>query len=429
MQILFDFVTFGAGTYFAYYSYKKAFDKNFATPSSYIQLLIYIFNCLPIIENYIFGMPTFQSDTWYQPLRQAMMVEEVNIIYDLYVFFAMLLLHFLVVRKSRKIIYNSSSKKWFFDNKYFWILLIASPILYIICTGNISNYLIYGTSEVRGLTGTEEGDFFNLTTFLLLSAFAFCVVFFRKKLKYSDIIILAVYTFVIGWICGKRYILAILLVLYLFFFCNSENYTDSAEKKLKKVLPILGIVLLLFSMIYLIYFKGSDRYELGGVKAIYDTIRVDFGRDCVIKFVIWKEFFLGEHILQYVGQSFISLILMFIPRSIWTNKPYQHFQYLTSSILGLPISDLPAGTTTSWFEMTLCNFSYFGFVFGIIGIVYFAYLVDKVHSTEMKSICLMLIMALLTMAPNSCIGYIAILIISLIFKLIFGKKRVIIRMN
>ena len=56
--------------------------------------------------------------------------------------------------------------------------------------------------------------------------------------------------------------------------------------------------------------------------SVYDMLRVDFGRDDVIKYVIYKEFFKQNHILDYPGQSFFSTLFIFIPRIIWPSKPF-----------------------------------------------------------------------------------------------------------
>ena len=140
--------------------------------------------------------------------------------------------------------------------------------------------------------------------------------------------------------------------------------------------------------------------------SVYDMLRVDFGRDDVIKYVIYEEFFKKNHILDYPGQSFFSTLFIFIPRIIWPNKPYSHYQYLTSSILGLPISKLPAGTTPCWYEMTLCNFGYFGYLVGIFGLIGFCYFADGMKQTKSKSLVFMLILVLLTQNTDVYVVYI-----------------------
>lgn len=163
------------------------------------------------------------------------------------------------------------------------------------------------------------------------------------------------------------------------------------------------IICIAFSAFYLAVIKPLSNMNFDSV---YDMLRVDFGRDDVIKYVIYEEFFEKNHILDYPGQSFFSTLFIFIPRIIWPNKPYSHYQYLTSSILGLPISKLPAGTTPCWYEMTLCNFGYFGYLVGIFGLIGFCYFADGMKQTKSKSLVFMLILVLLTQNTDVYIVYI-----------------------
>ena len=47
--------------------------------------------------------------------------------------------------------------------------------------------------------------------------------------------------------------------------------------------------------------------------SVYDMLRVDFGRDDVVKYVIYEEFFKKIHILDYPGQSFFQRFLSLFP--------------------------------------------------------------------------------------------------------------------
>lgn len=75
-------------------------------------------------------------------------------------------------------------------------------------------------------------------------------------------------------------------------------------------------------------------------------------------------------------------------------------------ILDLPISNLPAGTTPCWYEMTLCNFGYFGYLVGIFGLIGFCYFADGMKKTKSKSLVFMLILVLLTQNTDVYVVYI-----------------------
>ena len=186
--------------------------------------------------------------------------------------------------------------------------------------------------------------------------------------------------------------LAILIVLYLFFYLR-RNPALEQRKKLRVFFPLVLCALLFFSSFYLIVVRTLRDT---GFNSVYEMLRVDFGRDDVTKYVIYHEFFLGDHILDYYGQSFLSTLFIWVPRSIWPSKPYQDYQYLTSSILGLPISELPAGTTPCWFEMCIINFSYFGLLLSCVLIVALCHLTDCVKSASTEAMLFVVILALLT---------------------------------
>lgn len=157
--------------------------------------------------------------------------------------------------------------------------------------------------------------------------------------------------------------------------------------------------------------------------SIYDMLRVDFGRDDVIKYVINKEIIRGERILEYRGETFLSLIGAFIPRKMWPSKPYPHYMYLTGSILNLSIHNLPAGTTPSLLEMTICNFGFWGFAVGIIFLVWICNMIDRSKDIDTKAIGLILAMVLLTQSMDVYLILIVILVaISLMVQLFKGRK-------
>ncbi len=98
--------------------------------------------------------------------------------------------------------------------------------------------------------------------------------------------------------------LANILLLFIFYTVNMDIDVNG-RKKIYRILPILGIVLIGFSVFYLAVIRPME--ETSSL-SIYDMLRVDFGRDDVIKYVINKEIIRGERILEYRGETFLSLI-------------------------------------------------------------------------------------------------------------------------
>lgn len=430
MQVLIDWGLIIFSTYIFIKAYIQALDKDKTRPTAFVLMAIYIFNCVPIVFNYFIGIPNYSFMYWYKQFRTAMNIEVVNVIYDIYIMVTILLLYHFALKKRYKIKQQTGkNRKWFFDNRYFWVLLAISPFLYLLLSGQFVDYLTYGGGKNGYTTTKYSNNFFNLYTYILLSCFGFCNLFFEKTIKKKDLFLLTLYSVALIFICGKRYIIAVLFIMYFFYFVKSEYYNERTKHLLERLLPIMGGIVVGFSAIYLLVFKqtASNMYIQGGLEALYDTLRVDFGRDDVTKYVIWKEFFRNEPILDYPMQSIISLLFMFVPRSIWVAKPYQHYQYLSSSILGLSINELPAGTTPSWFEMSVANMGILGFFIGPLILLFLCRKLDKIRSKSVSVISLMLVIALLTQGLDAYVGFLAILLIVAAIKPILGKRKLVLK--
>ena len=446
MRIIFDWALILIGTFCMVSAYKKAFSVHAykCRIASLIQLVIYLFNCFPILLDYLMGRPQFTTIYWWKSMGISINNDAVSIVYDIYIALAMLALHIFAVERKYKLVVRkrgrlrssqhstipSKAKETgignflrMFNNKPVMLAFIFSPMISILASGNFEKYIVYAMSEFRDIE-VEAFSLFSMNNLILLSMFAFCVLMFRRKLRWWHYAVILIYSLSIAWISGKRYVLANMAVMYIFYYTESPGYTVKAEKRLKKAIPVAILCLVLFSVYYLINIKNSVLMSTGDFTSVYETMRADFGRDGAIKYVIEQEFFEGNPILEYRGESLLSLLLIWIPRAIWPSKPYQHFEYLTASIKGVPTAEAGAGLTPSWYEMSLANFGALGFIIGIVLIVLLCKFADNVDSEEIKSILLMLIVALLTQSLDAYIMYIAIIMIGAIFSLFTQKVRI-----
>lgn len=403
MSPIVDWIMIIITTWLTYKAYKKfVFDRH-CSVSYYVIFVVYVFCCLPIVFNYMIGIPQYDVVYWYRSFLPAMNNSGVAIIYDIYILIAVLCLYFYGKKANKRLrkkaaILNNKQKNEN-ENPWIYIIGIISPLVFVLLSGNASRFLVYSSMSLRGVSGYDN---LVLNSLILISIYCNCIISFSGKINAKKMCLLALISFVLAWLQGKRFIIAVMAIFYLFFLTKSE-LGEKGRKKIFKVLPILGVCLIAFSAFYLAVIKPLSSMSFGSV---YDMLRVDFGRDDVIKYVIYTEFFEGNHILDYPGQSFFSTLLIFIPRFIWPSKPYSHYQYLTSSILGVEISKLPAGTTPCWYEMTLCNFSYVGFIIGAFGLIAFCYLADKMKQNKSKSLVFMLILVLLTQNTDVYMVYI-----------------------
>ena len=419
MNFFFDWFLILTTTGIVLMAYKRVVFRENCSVANYVIIVLYVFCVLPIILNYMVGLPQYITAYWYKPFIEPMHNEQVSIIYDLYIMLCIIFLYIFCGRKKRRIIlapYNSLTSI-LCDNRVISIILIFLPIIYIALTGSWKYYAVYAVSSARGLT--ESNKMALMTPCMLISMVVYFGTVFKEKLTVIKIILTLFYSVAIVWISGKRFMLANILLLFIFYTVNLDISVEG-RKKIYKALPILGIVLIGFSIFYLAVIRPMAETSSS---SIYDMLRVDFGRDDVIKYVINKEIIRGERILEYRGETFLSLIGAFIPRKMWPSKPYPHYMYLTGSILNLSIHNLPAGTTPSLLEMTICNFGFWGFAVGIIFLVWICNMIDRSKDVDTKAIGLILAMVLLTQSMDVYLILIVILVaISLMVQLFKGRK-------
>ena len=425
MHFLIDWIFIIITTFLTYKSYKRVVYKSYSSVAFYVNLIIYIFCCLPILLNYLMGYPEYKALYWYRVFKQPMESELIAIIYDIYILISLLVLYRYGVKADKKLKSKHEVEiktiKRSVNNKYLYFVILSLPLIYVIISGNFSKLFTYTSFAGRGMGG-DQG--FIMNSLILLSIYCLCIYVFSGQLSKGKIALLIIWSVILAWMQGKRFIIAVMAILYLFFITKA-NISDRVRKWLFRVLPIGGAAIIVFSGIYFVLIKPLSNM---GFETVYDMLRVDFGRDDVIKYVIQKEFIQVDHILDYPGQSFVSTMLVFIPRVIWPLKPYSHYEYLTASILGVAINNLPAGTTPCWYEMCLCNFGYFGFFIGIVLLPVFCKFADNMKQVKSKSLVFMFILVLLTQNTDVYIIYIFLIFAYYIIEHVKHRK-IILRKN
>ncbi|MBU5331137.1 O-antigen polysaccharide polymerase Wzy [Anaerocolumna aminovalerica] len=384
--------------YLAVISLKKIF-KNPSNLTNYVILLIFVFNSFPVILDLLVGKPMYSIFPWYKNFEIATSVHEVNAIYSFYVILVLFSLHISSVVKNK---YNPQyikvNNSRIFTGKLL-ILFSLLPIIFFIISGLLSgnaiNMFKYISISSRGFN-----NFFSSLTSLveLLGILSFTVWFFEKSRNNKQYILLILYYFLIAWINGKRYIVVTEILLLCYFLLNTKR--DKIKfSKLKIKLLFLGTAVIVFYFIYLINFK-----LIGDITSnfLYLTFRIDFGRDDVTKFVIYKEIFEKHKILDFRGQTFLSTLLFFIPRRIWTNKPYPHYRYLTAALYNTGVLNIPSGMTPSIFETSIANLGlFFGILFTPIILVIILRFANNSTSIARKGVYLIFFAALLTQSLDS----------------------------
>ena len=416
-QIL-DWLLIIFGTIFALSSFKKiCFQKN-CSISNFIICIVYVFCILPIILNYFVGIPEYNTVYWYKVFISPMNNETISCIYDIYIFASITMLYIYSSESKPKNTQND--KLMFFNSNIFGKIIVLSPFIYILISGTLKNYMVYNTQSLRGFDINNSSYFTNLIALIFLSLFSYYSSFFKKEKKRKvDYIVFILYNLLIIWIVGKRFIFANIAITILYYL-SQLDLKENIRRKMFKLVPVFLITLICFSGLYL---KVVRPLSDTSFDSIYEMLRVDFGRDDVIKYTIEKEIIKNERILEYRGETMLGLLLQFVPRKIWPGKPYPHYMYLTSSLLNVNIFKLPAGTTPSYYEMAISNFGYFGFIFAIFTLLLLCYFADKSQSIDTKYIWTMLMVVLLTQSMDIYIIYIFIFALCKLFEFMYNLRK------
>ena len=424
MDIIFDFIMFFLCFFCTLHSLNTIIKNKTSSATHFIVILLFVICCLPIFFNYVIGYPSYETIYWYRVFKSSMHSSSIAIIYDIYIILTVLLLEMYAMYYDRvkspyvvksKILYNS-----LLQNKVIRLIAIFSPIIYIILSGNLSYFLLYGVRSSRYATDSDVGRIASML--ILLSIYAYFFYFFSTSTKRGKVFFSLLYIFIITWLQGKRFIIVIIGIVILFYYTRN-GLSRKKQKNLRRLLPVFAFLIILFSYFYLVIIRPMSNSSFS---SIYDMLRVDFGRDDVIKYVIEKCIVKKETIVPYPGSSFLSTFLFFVPRTIWAAKPYPHYVYLTASILHLPIKDIPAGTTPSWLEMSIANFGVLGFVFGAISLLLLCIAIDRLKETNYQLIAVVLVCALLTQNIDVYLTFVVIFILQFLIRKITAKHRVVV---
>lgn len=430
LSLVFDMVLVIISTLITIFAAKRIISTNTESVQDYVICIFFVFNCLPVLLDFLFGVPRFRYLYWWRPLRHPVEDDLTRVVYDVYMLLA--LAGFMIYQKVYKVYLqqkmpggNGLGRRNVLDIPAVSMLLILAPYLAVLMSGKVSSFLIYGDHDIRGEISAGFG-FLELPALLLVSVYAFGFYFFKKSRTWRAWILFFIYSFSIVWLCGKRYIIAVMLVMYVFFYVNSPDYDAKKRKKLLKVLPVLLTGVFLFSALYLIFFKVGFREgrTATGFQSIYETLRVDFGRDDVTKYTLDLLLRGKGTYLDYPGQTILSTFLIWVPRSMWKTKPLQHFVYLTADIKGLSISNAGAGITPSWYETCIANFGFGGMFLAIVSIQLFCYWADKTKNSKWRGVGLILLISLLTQSIDIYIFFLMLIMLSQVYHIIVGHRTI-----
>lgn len=417
MTIILDIILVLLASYIAFKAGKRIFDNTTSSLMDYVIIVTYIFNAVPILMNLLFGLPMYGISSWYESFDVAANCELVNIVYDIFTISVFLFCHHYAIKYA-----NATKAVGFqiYSSLVLKLLFIVSimPLILAVLFGHYDSYLIFESASRRGLAG---GQVSLLIASEILGLIAFHCWFFIGAKKDRSYLWLLLYDFLILWIDGKRYLMATIVILFVYFYYNS-SYCITKKLNLK----LIGAVLLpIFAAVYISYsfaYKIDENLAELGREMTYLNYRIDFGRDDVTKHVLYEELITKKPIIEYRGETILSTIFFWVPRSLWPAKPYPHYRYLTASIYGITIDDLNSGMTPSIFEMSIANF---GVILGIIMtsviLIAITKYFDRKDSLLIKVFGLVILESLLTQSLDAIASVLIIWAFCTIFRINIGK--------
>jgi len=328
----------------------------------FLIIVHFMFSGLPLLLDVLFGPPVYL----HQPgFRLATRDEVTSAIYCFYVGF---IPPFWWItgraQKGREIRRSDASVV----TQVRPILRRARPILYLvlICplilavfAPNPRLYAVYGAAVKWPEELSRYHNLVALSSLLSIVAAAGLLAAHRR-LRIAYLAFLFPWLVLAIWLNGKRSVLALVIVLFGYLLW-SKGYLR--RTRLIMALVVAMIIFLGFSHLYQSTVRTVDFSD--NLSRLYSNMRIDYGRDDVIKMTIFAELHPETmRILEYRGQSLLFDIAMYVPRKFWPEKPLPYNQYFTSAMLMHSPRMWGWGMTTSWLEEAIANFSWLGMIVG-----------------------------------------------------------------
>lgn len=252
-----------------------------------------------------------------------------------------------------------------------FVMFLVSPLLAWIFAPDPGLYLQYGVAAFDEFNNSKRSvlsifsdparykDVIFLTSLLCVVGTGGLIVSLRR-LHIAHVYMMVPWLLLAIWLNGKRYIvvLSIFLVSYLLW--------DRGLLRGKRLL-LAGTAIVVFMGIYSFMYQSLYRgHNLTDSTRWYENVRMDYGRDDVIKLAIYAELRPEVvRILEYRGQSLLFYSVFYVPRDFWQQKPYPYAVYSTSAIsMFSKPRQLGWGITTSILDEAIANFSWAGMAIG-----------------------------------------------------------------
>ena len=240
---------------------------------------------------------------------------------------------------------------------------MLSPALLLLRAPDVSVYYDYAPMKRLLYSQPHEVLRFHsyLRIFCVTSVIAACGILLASRHVIRSFVFCLPSIVLANWLIGKRAIVAISLTML------ATTFWFRGTLRGWRIIVAGGLMLvslIVFSFHYQRNLRGLTQWEVDPT-FVYDSVRVDFGRDDVLKLAIYAELHPDEmQLMSYRGESLWIYSTLPIPRHLWPEKPLSYGARMACEAMLVPQQSLGWGMTTSVLDESLANFGWLGIVVG-----------------------------------------------------------------
>ncbi|MEH7235382.1 hypothetical protein [Bacillus sp. JJ1562] len=365
---------------------------------NFIMIIFYVFYFIPIGLDIVFGIPVYTYETSF---ILASHDTKTSLIYNIFIAMVPVIWSYTAISRVNRVGIALKNKQPI--SMIIYIIGLLSPILLLLFSPSPFMYEQYGRA-VQGFPTLEAGAyhaFISGATFL--SAISYFLLLIENKRRECIFVILfgTPFLFISIWLNGKRGIVALILVLLIYALWKRNVLRPI---NLLLVTIVFTGMLLSFSSLYQQTFR-YNMLQINNWEEVYQNLRVDMGRDDVTKMAIYAQVSPEKlEILDHPFQSYLFTVIMFVPRELWSGKPWPYAVYATSALLQIPNQYVGWSMTTGILDETIANVGWLGFLLGPLIISCVVRIGDRNQTTVIQLFTilvgsLMLVLQIAAFAP------------------------------
>ena len=377
---------------------------------------------VPLFLEMFLGIPDIPRDVYMNFVR-AMEDQTTLFIYCLFVLLAQLMFTYELKRikkLDRRVTKTNDIQEFLLFIQNFkqkkivtWIcyLIIIASALSIVFALNPLYFLSF-RSVFEQVPGQIANYSKNIVTpiFELLIGAIIALKLFDLKNGFGSCAFRAVLIAFFTMVNGKRTYLMIIVGVFFLIDLLREN-------DIKKIAPKYILLFGLTAVYFYAYMYLTDKISYNS--DWYYEMQEYIFRSMHVRFSIYAALNPSRiHILDYPGQSILYSLFFFVPRAIWTSKPWPYIDYYMRGVLGLSsLSEVTYHMPASYYPEFVSNFGLIGLPLALLFTIWIMRYFDK-----RKMVCKLLGTALITLLNVYYYNDLLKIVAAFIFFLCFTEK-------